>query len=110
MVGDSRSTDVMDVFSTITSPVFSELVIVTTEGYHLYLPRDLLMFETLRAMNEIIPFKLVFLLETSEQFLRKAQQELAGALEFMTAKGLLDFLDSPPTTRIALPRDFLHFD
>jgi len=57
-------------------------------------------------MNEAIPFKLVFLLETSEPFQGKAQRELAEALKFMTANGLLDFLDSPPTTRIARPHEF----
>jgi len=103
---DNQDTNVIDIFSTITSSVFSELVIVITDKCSLYLPRE---FSLLRTMNEIIPFKLVFLLETSKPFQGKAQRELAGALESMTANGLLDFLDfldSPPTTRIARPHEF----
>ena len=96
----------MDVFSTITSPVFSELVVVVTDKYSFYQPRELSFSETLRKMNEVIPFKLVFSLETLEPLYGKGRRELTKALEFVTANGLLDFLDSPPTTRIARPHDF----
>ena len=91
---------VMEVFSTITSPVFSELV-VALALFETCLPWALLFFEALRTMNKVRPFKLVFLLEVLDFW--EAQQELAEALESATAKGLLDFLDSPPTVRRAQP-------
>lgn len=52
--------------------------------------------ETLRTMNGVRPFKLVFLLED-----RYLEGLLTEALDSMTAKGFLDFLDSPPTIRHA---------
>ena len=96
----------MSVFSTITSPVFSELVVVITDRHSPYLPPELSFFETLRKMNEAIPFKLVFLFETSEPFQGMAQREFARTLESVTANGLLGFLGSPATIRIARPHDF----
>ena len=94
---------VMEVFSTITSPVFSELVVALTL-FETCLPWAPLFFEALRTMNEVRPFKLVFLLEVTD-FL-EAQQELAEALDSATTRGLLDFLGSPPTIRRAqlIPR------
>jgi len=63
-------------------------------------------------VNGVRRWRLVFLLEVPD--FREAQQELAEALESVTAKGLLDFLDYPPTIRIARLRhykwDFLDFD
>jgi len=50
-------------------------------------------------MNVLKPFTLVFLLEVSDFYQGKVQRELAEALDSVTAKGLLDFLDSPPTVR-----------
>ena len=89
----------MEVFSTIASPVFSELVIVIGGHVVTFLPRDATLFETLRRMNEIRPFKLVFLPEAPESRQEKVRRELAEALDSVTASGLLDFLDSPPTIR-----------
>ena len=102
----------MDIFSTITSPTFSELVIVHT-GYAMdHLPREVALFETLRKMNEVRRFKLVFLLEVEEFW--DPRRELSKALDSVAAKGLLDFLDSPPTIRTVRPRyckwDSLAFD
>jgi hypothetical protein len=95
-----RRAIVTGVFSTITSPVFSELVIIPDCGAPAYLHREVTFFEALREMNEIRPFKLVFSLEGSEypnwETLRR---ELTEALGSATAKGLFDFLDSPPTFR-----------
>ena len=86
----------MEVFSTITSAAFSELVIAL--GRHeTGLPCGLAFFEALRMMNVVRPFKLVFLLEVS-CFL-ESRWELKEALVSVTARGLLDFLDSPPTIR-----------
>jgi len=56
-----RHSTVMGVFSTITSPVFSELpVIVLTDDAITYLPEDATLFETLGKMNQVRPFNLVF--------------------------------------------------
>jgi len=64
------------------------------------LPSDGAFFETLRAMKEVRPFKLVFSVDVlfpidSEE----AQRMLVGALDAMNTAGVLDFLDSPPTIR-----------
>ena len=86
----------MEVFSTITSSAFSELVIAL--GRHdTSLPCGPAFFEALHMMHVVRPFKLVFLLEVSN-FLG-AQRELEEALASVTARGLFDFLDSPPTIR-----------
>ena len=89
----------MWVYSTITSPVFSEVVILVEFNAGVYFPSQVPFFDTLRTMNEIRPFKLVFLLTVLDRFREEAQQKLVGALDSVTARGLLDFLDSPPTIR-----------
>jgi hypothetical protein len=91
----------MKVFSTITSPVFSELVILigTRIDAVAYLSTEAPFFEALRTMNEVRPFKLVFLLVGLDSFREEARRKLAGALDRMAVRGLLDFLDSPPTVR-----------
>jgi len=86
---------------TITSPVFSELVIVIAGYAVAYLLQDATLFETLRKMNEMKPFKLAFLPEGSDFYQEKARQELVGALDSVTSEGFLDFLTSPPTIRWA---------
>jgi len=96
---EDRDTTILEVFSTITSPVFSELVVVLAREHSSYLHRQVAAFETLRKVNRVRPFKLVFLLEVLDPFQRDARRELAEALESVTAKGLLDFLDSPPAIR-----------
>ena len=103
---------VMEVFSTITSPTFSELVLVHT-GYAVgSLPQGVTLFETLREMHKVRRFKLVFLLEVDDIW--DARRELAEALDSVADKGLLDFLDSPPTVRTIRPRycrwDSIDFD
>jgi len=86
------------IFSTITSPVFSELVVVFAGRGMKYLPRNAIL-ATLRTMHEIRPFKLVFLLEVAGHS-REARRELTEALDSVTADNRLSFLDSPPTIRI----------
>lgn len=86
------------VFQTITSHVFSEFVIVLT-GPVTYSPYEVNFFTTLRTMNETRPFKLVFLFEIPSFRQEEAGQEIAGALDLMTAEGFFDFLGSPPTIR-----------
>ena len=95
----NRHSTIMGVFSTIASPVFSELVVVLAGDPATYLPRNVALFETLGRMNAVRPFNLVFLLNVSESFRGEARPKLKGALDSVTAKGLLDFLDSPPTIR-----------
>ena len=108
---DHRPVVVVKPFLTITSPVFSELVIIHT-GISIYLPQEVTLFETLRKMNEVRHFKLVFSVEAEDE--RGARRELAVALDSAAAKRLLDFLNSPPTIRTAPPRyhrwDFLNFN
>jgi hypothetical protein len=95
----TRHTIVTEVYLTITSPVFSELVIIIRANEAAFLPSGVKLFETLRTMDGIRPFKLVFLLVAPDSSLGKARRILAGALGLVTAKGLLNFLDSPPTIR-----------
>jgi hypothetical protein len=90
----------MEIFSTITSPVFSELVIVIGGHAMSYLRSEILLFETLRTMNQIRPFKLVFLLVT-DLSQEEARWGLEEALDSVAARGLLEFLDSPPIIRNA---------
>lgn len=79
--------------------------------YETRLPWATRLFRELRAVNEIRPFKLVFLLGKSD--FREAQRELTEALDSADMKALLDFLGSPPTIRIAQSHhdrwDFLDF-
>lgn len=86
----------MDIFSTITSPVFSELVIVLGGGAIARLPSDAALFETLCAMNKVRPFKLVFSLAVPDRPQGGTRRKLEKAIDSVTAKGFLDFLDSPP--------------
>lgn len=55
----------MEVFSTITSPIFSELVIIRSGHWIPYLPCEVALFQTLRKMHEVRPFELVFFLRGS---------------------------------------------
>ena len=112
-LGHYCNTIVMDVFSTITSPAFSELVVVLSGDAMAGLPMEVALLETLRKMNEIRPFELVFLLEVPQRNQEEARQKLAEVLDSVTAKFSFDFLGSPPTTRTAQPshyaRDFHSF-
>ena len=92
----------MELFSTITSPLFSEVVIVLW-GYEIpTLPSQVALFQTLRTMNEVRPFKLAFLAEVSGFYLEGGRQKLASALDSVIAEGLLDFLESPPNILIGV--------
>ena len=93
-----RHTFVLGAFSTITSSVFSELVIVIGSS-GASLPQNVTLFETLRKMHDVRPFKLVFLLEDWDRW--NTRRRLAENLNLVTGNGLVDFLDSPPTIRRA---------
>jgi len=88
-------------FSTITSPVFSELVIVFAGHGISRLSQDAPLFTTLYTMNQIRPFKLVFLLEILGRSQEEALRELAAVLKPVYAKDLLYFLDFSPVIRCA---------
>lgn len=100
----ARHTIVMGVFSTITSPVFSELVIVLWFGQPARVFFDDTFLETLRMMSELRSFRLVFLLHEWSQFgcYWEERRIFERDLESMTAEGLFDFLHSPPTIRVEL--------
>ena len=91
----------MEAFSTIMSPVFSELVVVIWYDQFTNLPSDVAFFKTLRMMEEVRPFRLVFLLQVHSPPSREGRLRLERAVELLTEKGLLDFLDSPTTIRVA---------
>lgn len=104
-------------FSTITSCVFSELVVVLAGNAAAYLPQSAMLFQTLRNMNEERPFELVFSFEGPcfvERWMgwepAEARCELKKALDSVTANGFLDFLDSPPTVRITTQPDRYEWD
>jgi len=84
---------------TIRSPVFSEFVVILESAAVSYLPQQVTLFETLGKMNASKPSKLVFLLDVSGDSKGEARRNLTRALDLVTAKGFLDFLDSPPTIR-----------
>jgi len=91
----------MEIFSTITSPVFSELVIVVKGDEISDIPSDFTFFVALRTMKEVRPFKLVFSFDTHPPFYNgeREQQRLMEVFDVLNAEGLLEFLDSPPVIR-----------
>jgi len=92
------------VFSTITSPIFSELVIVRSGKWTHNIAYDVRLAQTLQMMHKVRPFKLVFLFEgpySSGPVDRR--REMMEAVDDAVSKGFLDFLDSPPTVRITAP-------
>ena len=90
----------MEIFSTVTSPVFSELVIVLRSDQFLRLLLDSTSFEALRMVHRVRSFKLVFLLYIYH-LPHERQRVFERALETASAGGLLNFLDSPPVVRSA---------
>ena len=87
--------------------MFSELVIVIAGHAVSHLPQEAMLFGTLRKMHKIRPFQLVFLVMDWSPYQRglrrvlaEARRKLKETLDFVVAKGFLDFLDSPPTIRI----------
>jgi hypothetical protein len=100
-LADHNHTVVMEVFSTISSTMFSELVLEIMDDEIVYLPLEDALFETLRAMSEIRPFKLVFSLGVSDYCQNHVRQKLEETLGSATQRGLLHFLDSPPVIRRA---------
>ena len=87
---------IVQIFSTITSPVFSELAIVCWYRPFTRLLSDTASFETLRMLNEVRPFKLVFLLQALDRPSTEVRQSLDSSFRSTVVEGLFDFLDSPP--------------
>ena len=85
--------------STITSPAFSEFIIVLDRNPMTYLPQELPLFKTLGKMYKIKPFKLVFSLKVSHLSQAGARREFAGVLGLVTGNDHFDSFDSPPIVR-----------
>ena len=100
---DARDTVLMEVFSTITSSVFSDLIFVLWHDQFTRLLSDDTLFLTLRTMTEVRPFKLAFLLQVPHLPSREGRRKFEATLESVITEGLLDFLDSPPTICVVQP-------
>jgi len=100
---DGHPFSLIELFSAIRSPVFSELVIVIEGRSVNYLPLKVKLFETLRDMHKVRPFKLVFLLDTLDSH-ERVRWELERTLGLLTTNGVFGFLDSPPTIRTVQDR------
>lgn len=79
--------------------MFSEVVIILENRDISGLISHVPFFETLRAMNRVRAFSLVFLLAVPDVLQLEARRKLTGVLDSVIAGGLLDFLRSPPTIR-----------
>ena len=107
---DQDNPTVTEVFSTITSPIFSELVIVLPGEAVSYLLHQATLFQTLREMHKVRPFELVFSLDGPCSVQSGERWELVEArclvketLDYVASKGLFDCLSSPLTIR-TVPR------
>ena len=98
----------MEVFSTITSPVFSQLTFVVWYDQFVQLLSDAVLFETLYTMHKVQPFKLDFLVQLPHPPSREGRQGFELALGELTEGGGFDFLDSPPTVRLVQPYPLVH--
>ena len=87
---------IMQNFSTLTSPVFAELVIICWYDQFIHFLLDATSIETLRVMGTVRPFRLVFLLNVFDNLSKEVGQTLDSALRLDVTKGLFDFLDFPP--------------
>lgn len=100
MPPDPHRNTLKESFRTIRSPVFSDLVLVLLWSERDSLLLDDTLFEALRTMYEVRPFKLVFLFQVWFPPSEDGQQMFEGVIESVNAKGFLKFLDSPPTFRV----------
>jgi len=84
-----------ELLSTITSSVFSEVVMVLEDSdVHDVIPWGL--FSVVRSMYEVKPFHLVFSLEIWEGDRKRATERFKRLIDAEAAKGGLDFLPCPP--------------
>lgn len=85
---------IRDLLSTITSPAFSEVVVVFCEMDVRWPPRGL--NEVLREMYKIKRFRVAFCLETQEELRAQGLHQLSVGTGATVAGGAYDFLPSPP--------------
>ena len=82
---------------TITSPVFSDVVIVLQEGtFYEIISTEYILLNVVRGAYEVKPFHLVFRLEIWEGDRMYVSRELRRYLTAERARGGLDFLHRPP--------------
>lgn len=86
---------VKELLSTITSPLFSEIIVVFSER-DIHCPSEVLA-RILREMYEIREFRVVFRLETLEESRVKNLHAVTLATGAAVAAGLYDFLPDPPS-------------
>ena len=98
-----RPTAVPELLSTVTSPVFSEFIIGLPR-YDTRLHWADALFRPLSSISQPKHFGLTFSLEYQASC--EARRALLDTLDPLTAKGLFDFLDSPPIIRVAQPRHY----
>jgi len=94
----SRRT-MMETFSSITSLVFSKLVMVVRHERFSHLLSDTPSFDILHTMRKVRPFALVFFIHVFGHLSMEGERTLDETLESAVSKGLFDFLDSPPIAR-----------
>lgn len=90
---------VHDIFSTIKSPVFSEIILVFQRPdlcRPYYVP-----FDMFRQMHSERKFRLVFCLEVAKRYKDAALQVMLQRMESEVTQRKLDFLESPPTLRMS---------
>lgn len=88
-----------DIFSTITSPVFSEIILVfqRPDLYRpYYLPPD--MFHQMHSERK---FKLVFCLEVAKRHRKIGVRVMKQRLAYEVKERRLGFLGRPPTLRVS---------
>ena len=92
---------------TITSPVFSEIIVVFNEEDVHWPPPG--MIDVLREMYEIKNFRLVFYLEASEESRVSNLQVLKETTQEAVGNGSFNFLPYPPLViSLAVSRDDLY--
>lgn len=107
----NHCTIMTEIFAAISSPSFSELALGLRETEVECFSVDVGLFGVLRKANVIRPFKLAFFLDAQDLYPTEVQRRFMEALHSVTAKGLLDFLDSPPTiTCIHRVRPLHHYE
>jgi len=89
-----RGPTLEELLPTITSPVFSEIVVVFSEDEVRWPPWGLA--NLLREVHKIKEFRLAFCLETTERLRAANLRYLTLATQAEVAKGSYDFLPRPP--------------
>lgn len=73
---DPHDPTITEVFSTITSPIFSKLVIVCSDMWIFQLHYEVVLFQALRKMHKVRPFELVLLFEGPDSVLSEGLEGL----------------------------------